>query len=142
MLKRPSVVLFAGWLCALTLLTASTSSAQASCGDWLAHIGDRSAASKDFSTSRPSGTPTELISGREGRDSQPAPCHGPHCGQAPEQPLPLLPSNVSLRSEQLVLTATTDFGPPKTWQFDTLRESHVHSAKGFFPCPDHPPRVS
>jgi len=142
MLRRPLVVMLAGWLYSLALLAVIASTAQASCGDWVAHLGDRKLASETSARSRAGGEPTRGIAERGALDSRPLPCHGPHCRQSPERPLPLAPTTVPVRGDQLGLVVAADEASPRAGQFDTHPPSRIHPAKGFFPCLDHPPRIS
>lgn len=100
-MSRSALLLFA---LILSAGAVASSSAQGSCGDWLAHsddtvLGDTpqtmAAPHTDIDTGIDDGTRWQVTDESHARDSQPRPCRGLHCDQAPLAPLPLPASPIN-----------------------------------------------
>jgi hypothetical protein len=143
MSRQPSFVMIALWPCAFAFLAAIASAAHGSCGDWLVHSDGRPGFVVTFRAAnfdaKPMSFTTRII--EPVLPPVPMPCHGPHCGQAPDRSLPPVPTMTSPPSEQIGLTASSAPSSSAAGRFGTKPGHRVHPAKGFFPGLDHPPRV-
>ena len=110
-MSRSALLLFA---LILSAGAVASSSAQGSCGDWLAHsddtvLGDTpqtmAAPHTDIDTGIDDGTRWQVTDESHARDSQPRPCRGLHCDQAPWKPAHDRSSSQSLASKSFLLTS-------------------------------------
>jgi hypothetical protein len=133
----------AALLSLLTLQVVAVSRADASCGDWLAHSG--TAVNMDVDDHAPganSGSqPMKMGSGNSRRLPGSAPCSGPFCRHAPQQPDPSVPASVSFQTDKTALTYFAGARLAEHLQFFRQGESDPHPARGFPTRIDHPPRA-
>lgn len=130
-----AVVPSAGWRALLTLaaLVGIGSVANASCGDWLADPGHSMAVADQ--------TPVGISDGQANLVSGRAPCDGPYCRKAPDQPAPPVPLIISIQTEKLGISAPSAASISEVRRFGVLRESNAHPATGYPLRVEHPPRV-
>jgi len=128
--------MIASAMLAVVALVGHGTVASASCGDWLADPSHSMAVAIPTSQ-EPADIPERLAD----RAGGPAPCHGPLCRQAPDQPAPPLPATISVRIDKLGIAAPPAVDDPEARQFGLSPESEAHSARGFPLRVEHPPRV-
>jgi hypothetical protein len=138
--------LFAGgsFLLAVIICAAGlgSSSAHASCGDWLAHSGNSMFAAEDGAKS-PGQTTAASGTKRNGPLERPlsAPCRGLRCSKAPVDSSPPSSPSIEVRIDRIALvTHVSSYGLPEQ-HFFRRYEVSAHSSKGFLPRIEHPPRV-
>jgi hypothetical protein len=120
---------------------ASAPRADASCGDWLAHSGEMSAA-RDHRIDSSSHVDPASANQRHRTTRLPLskPCHGPFCRSAPPQPAPTAPASVSFATDKLALFGCSEPLLAGSRQFYQDNESDALPSRGFPARIDHPPR--
>jgi hypothetical protein len=121
----------------LAMHVALSSSAQASCGDWLAHPDDAGAASGGAD----SDGPMTADHAAESRRTPAGPCHGPHCSKAPVAPLPpSTPVNFSSSGEKLGVIANVAGDEDQGSDFSVFSDADACADAGHPQRIEHPPR--
>jgi hypothetical protein len=127
----------------MTLQAIAVSRADASCGDWLAHPGTAvNMDVDDHAAGANSGSqPMKMGSGSSRRLPGSAPCSGPFCRNAPQQPDPTVPASISFQTDKIALSYHAGAQLPERLQFYRQGEPEPHPARGFPSRIDHPPRA-
>jgi hypothetical protein len=117
-------------------------SADASCGDWLAHTHDMAAMHGGDDANRQHRRDQASVNNEARSSDHPVskPCHGPFCRNAPSQPAPPAPVNINLHVEKLVLCGLADLNLTGCRQSQFGGETDAHPLRGFPNLIDHPPR--
>ena len=127
-----------GLATALSMHLALSSSANASCGDWLAHPDDAGAASSNIDGEGQ----TSAGAAAESRRAPSGPCHGPHCSKAPTAPLPpSAPINFSNSGEKLGVIASVAGDEDEGSDFGVFSGDDACAYAGYPQRIEHPPRA-
>jgi hypothetical protein len=142
-LRAASILLLTTALSAAIVLSHS-STADASCGDWLDLHSQMDAASQLDSSTKKVHLPRHAEKWKSSSADRPTPgpCNGPNCRRAPLPLAPAIPLDWKWSSEKTLFVESIDASASSDEKVHASHGSRVHALRGHAPRLDHPPRVS
>jgi hypothetical protein len=126
----------------LILQTLVASRAAATCGDWLAHPGERGMSADGVKAAEQPAAQSALNNGL-GSSRLPIskPCNGPYCRSAPYQSAPATPVTILLPSDRLAVFGSGEQPLSNNSQYLRAGEFVTYPLPGFKARIEHPPRT-